>query len=109
MQRSAALPFVACRQDLPVAYRWVPVCGAGRGARLRSRSAAFDAAVSAAEGAGFFFAPSSWAWVGGFGGGLWVCVPVRITDPLTNLYPSECTQTPLVSVQPDTNGAAGTS
>lgn len=76
--------------------------------RLRSRSAAFVAAESVAEGgADFFFAASNWAWVGGFGGGLWVCVPVRITEPLTNLYPSGCTQTPLASVQPCPDGAAG--
>ena len=92
-----------------MAYKFEPVCGAGRGRRLRSRSAAFAAAISAAVGGAFFLfvTASIWAWVGGFGGRLWVWVPILNNWPFTNLYPSECIQTPSTSDQPSGSGFAG--
>jgi hypothetical protein len=50
-------------------YRCEPVCGAGRGVRLRSFWAALAAALfGSGEGAGLVFTESSRAFEGGFGG-----------------------------------------
>jgi hypothetical protein len=53
------------------AYKWLPVCGAGRVRRLRSFSAAFAAALpGTGVGAGFIFTEFKSALAGGFGGRL---------------------------------------
>ena len=68
-----------------MAYKFEPVCGAGRGRKLRSRSAALAAAISVAVRGRrtlfFFVMASICAFVGGFGGRLWVWVPVLTTWP----------------------------
>jgi hypothetical protein len=92
-------------------YKFVPVCRDGGGRKLRSFSAALAAPISAAVRGPFFFfvAASISAFVGGFGGCLWVWVPVLMSWPLTNLYPSECIQTPFTSDHPSGKGVAGIS
>jgi hypothetical protein len=52
-------------------YKWVPVCGAGRGLRFRSFSAAFAAALfGSGEVVGLVFTEFSSEFEGGFGGRL---------------------------------------
>ena len=51
------------------APKWVPVCDAGRGRRLRSLSAAFAAALlGTGVGVGLIFTEFRSAFEGGFGG-----------------------------------------
>jgi hypothetical protein len=50
-------------------YKWVPVCGAGRGRLLRSISAAFAAALwGTGVGSGLTFTEFRRAFAGGLGG-----------------------------------------
>src|SRR2546423_8826119 len=99
------------QDDVPtpkLRHKCDPVWGAARGVRLRSRSAAFSAAVSAGVlGAVFFFITASIsAFVGGFGAVLLVWVSIRPTLPLSTLLPFTWGPTPVANDHPQARGVA---